>query len=200
MEIKKSINLLLVNLGLKAVEVKLEQMLLNDGVTVVEAEAFEVGQPIFAIAEDQKIALPIGEYTLEDGRVIEVVEEGIIGEIAMPEAEQVEEEPATPAEAPVGMEEAPAESPKAKKIIESIVKETQFSKEVEELKAQIAELKAQLEVKEPVAEVVEEEVTLAAEPIVYNPENATEVKRVNIAPNKTMTTEDAVMARLWGKK
>lgn len=198
MEIKKSINNLLVNLGLKAVEINLEQMLLNDGVTVVEAEVFEVGQPIFAIAEDQKIALPIGEYTLEDGRVIEVMEEGIIGEIATPEAEATEEE--VPAEAETEMTEAPVEEPKAKKIIESIVKETQFSKEVEELKAQIAELKAQLEVKEPVAEVVEEEVTLAAEPIVYNPENATEVKRVNIAPNKIMTTQDVVMAKLWGNK
>lgn len=199
MEIKKSINLLLVNLGLKAVEVKLEQMLLNDGVTVVEAEVFEVGQPIFAIAEDQKIALPIGEYTLEDGRVIEVVEEGIIGEIATPEAEQTEEEPTTPAEAPTAMEEAPTQTPQAKKIIESIVKEMQFSKdkEIEELKAQIAELKAQIPV---VEDTKTEEVELAAEPLVYNPESAVEVKRVNIAPNKTMTTEDAVMARLWGKK
>lgn len=196
MEIKKSINLLLVNLGLKAVEVKLEQMLLNDGVTVVEAEVFEVGQPIFAIAEDQKIALPIGEYTLEDGRVIEVMEEGIIGEIATPEAEQTEEE--VPAE--TEMTEAPeVATPQAKKIIESIVKEMQFSKdkEIEELKAQIAELKAQIPV---VEETKTEEVELAAEPLVYNPESAVEVKRVNIAPNKTMTTEDAVMARLWGKK
>lgn len=198
MEIKKSINTLLVNLGLKAVEINLEQMLLNDGMTVVEAEVFEVGQPIFAIAEDQKIALPIGEYTLEDGRVIEVMEEGIIGEIATPEAEQTEEE--MPAEAETEMTEAPVEEPKAKKIIESIVKETQFSKEVEELKAQIAELKSQLEVKEEVKEEATEEVTLAAEPIVYNPENEVEIKRVNIAPNKMMTTQDAVMARLWGKK
>lgn len=197
MEIKKSINLLLVNLGLKAVEVKLEQMLLNDGVTVVEAEVFEVGQPIFAIAEDQKIALPVGEYTLEDGRVIEVMEEGIIGEIATPEAEQTEEEE-VPAE--TEMTEAPeVATPQAKKIIESIVKEMQFSKdkEIEELKAQIAELKAQIPV---VEETKTEEVELAAEPLVYNPESSVEVKRVNIAPNKTMTTEDAVMARLWGKK
>lgn len=196
MEIKKNINLLLVNLGLKAVEVKLEQMLLNDGVTVVEAEVFEVGQPIFAIAEDQKIALPVGEYTLEDGRVIEVMEEGIIGEIATPEAEQTEEE--VPAE--TEMTEAPeVATPQAKKIIESIVKEMQFSKdkEIEELKAQIAELKAQIPV---VEETKTEEVELAAEPLVYNPESSVEVKRVNIAPNKTMTTEDAVMARLWGKK
>lgn len=197
MEIKKNINLLLVNLGLKAVEVKLEQMLLNDGVTVVEAEDFEVGQPIFAIAEDQKIALPVGEYTLEDGRVIEVMEEGIIGEIATPEAEQTEEEE-VPAE--TEMTEAPeVATPQAKKIIESIVKEMQFSKdkEIEELKAQIAELKAQIPV---VEETKTEEVELAAEPLVYNPESSVEVKRVNIAPNKTMTTEDAVMARLWGKK
>ena len=197
MGIKKNINLLLVNLGLKAVEVILEQMLLNDGVTVVEAEVFEVGQPIFAIAEDQKIALPVGEYTLEDGRVIEVMEEGIIGEIATPEAEQTEEEE-VPAE--TEMTEAPeVATPQAKKIIESIVKEMQFSKdkEIEELKAQIAELKAQIPV---VEETKTEEVELAAEPLVYNPESSVEVKRVNIAPNKTMTTEDAVMARLWGKK
>jgi hypothetical protein len=61
---KETINTILRKVGLKAVEVKLEQMKLADGVTVIEAELFEVGQPVFVITEDAQIALPIGEYVL----------------------------------------------------------------------------------------------------------------------------------------
>jgi hypothetical protein len=89
---KETINTILRKVGLKAVEVKLEQMKLADGVTVIEAELFEVGQPVFVITEDAQIALPIGEYVLEDERVLVVLEEGIIAEIKEQEVEEVEEE------------------------------------------------------------------------------------------------------------
>jgi len=74
---------------LLGMEVKLETMKLSDGVTVLEAEMFEAGNEVFVVTEDeQKIALPIGEYELEDGRILVVVEEGIISEIKEKEEER----------------------------------------------------------------------------------------------------------------
>ena len=76
-------------------EVKLESMKLENG-TTIEAEAFEANQEVFIVTEeDEKIALPIGEYTLEDGRILVVAEEGIIAEVregGEPEAEEAPEE------------------------------------------------------------------------------------------------------------
>ena len=60
---------------LLGMEVKLETMKLGDGVTVLEAEMFEAGNEVFVVTEDeQKIALPIGEYEMEDSRILVVVE------------------------------------------------------------------------------------------------------------------------------
>ncbi len=59
--------------------------------TVLEAEMFEAGNEVFVVTEDeQKIALPIGEYEMEDGRILVVVEEGIISEIKEKEEEEEE--------------------------------------------------------------------------------------------------------------
>ena len=70
------------------VKVELAQMPLEDG-TVLEAESFEAGQDVFIVNEDERIALPVGEYTLGEGQVLVVVEEGVIDSIG----EAVEEEP-----------------------------------------------------------------------------------------------------------
>ena len=76
---------------LLGMQIELEQRKLDDGVTVVEADAFEAEAEIFIVTEDeQKIALPVGEYKLEDGMVIVVSEEGVIAEVK--EAEEAEEE------------------------------------------------------------------------------------------------------------
>lgn len=182
MNIKENVNSILRAVGLKAEELKLEQMKLDDGVTVIEAEMFEAGQPVAIVAEDgQLIPLPIGEYKLEDGRVLVVVEEGMISEV---KAEDVEEEiPAEPpAEVPVAANDAPTATPteaKVKSIVESIVKETKFSQEVEDLKAEIEALKTELSALKPSEETQEEVVELAEEPvkpIQHNPEPKGEVK------------------------
>jgi hypothetical protein len=72
-------------------EVKLESMKLENG-TTIEAEAFEANQEVFIITEDERIALPVGEYELEDGRILVVAEEGVIAEMRdageEPEAEE----------------------------------------------------------------------------------------------------------------
>ena len=48
----------------KALE--LAQLKLENG-TVLEAEAFESGNEIFILTEDEKVAVPQGEYLMEDG-------------------------------------------------------------------------------------------------------------------------------------
>jgi hypothetical protein len=62
------------------VEVKLEEMKLENG-TVVSAESFEKGKEIFIKTDDEKVAMPVGEYLLEDGRLVVVEEEGMIGDV-----------------------------------------------------------------------------------------------------------------------
>jgi len=135
---------------LLGMEVKLETMRLTDGVSMLEAEVFEAGQPVFILTEDeQRIALPIGDYELEDGRILVVIEEGVIADIREAAEAEVEVEVEAPeAEVETGkmpeeeMAQEPA-APTAKKIIESVTKESFFS-EIEALKKENEELKAQL--------------------------------------------------------
>ena len=70
---------------------ELAQLKLENG-TVLEAEAFEAGNEIFIVTEDERVAVPVGEYQMEDGQILVVSEEGIIGEIKSAEAEESEEE------------------------------------------------------------------------------------------------------------
>jgi hypothetical protein len=73
---------------LLGMEVKLEQMKLADGVTVLEADAFEPEMEIVIVTEDdQKIPVPVGEYEMEDGRILVVENEGIISEMKEMETE-----------------------------------------------------------------------------------------------------------------
>jgi len=74
-------------------EVKLESMKLENG-TTIEAEAFEANQEVFIVTEDEKIALPVGEYEMEDGRILVVAEEGVIAEMRDAGEEAPEEAPA----------------------------------------------------------------------------------------------------------
>ena len=56
------------------IEVKLEDMKLENG-TIVSAESFEEGKEIFIVTDDEKVAMPVGEYILEDSRLLVVTEE-----------------------------------------------------------------------------------------------------------------------------
>ena len=62
------------------IQVSLEERKLENG-TVVEAESFEQGKEVFIKTEDEKVAMPIGEYNMEQGEVMLVKEEGIIAEM-----------------------------------------------------------------------------------------------------------------------
>jgi hypothetical protein len=182
--------------SLLGMEVKLEQMMLIDGTTVLEADAFEMDNEVFIVTEDeQKIPLPIGEYELENGMILVVAVEGIIAEIK----EAVVEEVAPEAEAPeveVEVEAEATSAPTAKKTIESIVKETFFS-EIEALKTENIELKAKLELLSKVDEVTEEVTELAEEPkpISFNPENTNVVEPFRFEKNRTRSTMDSIFEK-----
>ena len=174
-------------------DVKLETMKLSDGVTVLEAEMFEAGNEVFVVTEDeQKIALPIGEYELEDGRMLVVVEEGVISEIK----EKEEEEEEMPEEAPIEEEakkEQEMETSKAapKKIVESMIKESFFS-EIEALKNENNALKAELYKFKEAKEVELSEV----KPISFNPENENTNESIKLSAKRQRTTMDSILEKL----
>jgi hypothetical protein len=194
---------------LLGMEVKLEMMKLADGMTMIEADSFEPEMAVVIVTEDeQKIPLPVGEYELEDGRILVVAVEGIIAEIKEKEEEapEVEIEVEAPeAEMPQVEVEAEAEVATPKKTVESIIKETFFS-EMEALKAENEELKAKLEMfskVEPTTEVTTEETTEEVKveleevkPITFNPEKENKVEGFKFASKRARTTMDSILEKL----
>jgi hypothetical protein len=178
---------------LLGMEVKLEQMMLADGVTVLEADAFEAEMEIVIVTEDdQKIPVPVGEYEMEDGRILVVENEGIISEMKeVAEETEMPEVPAeeVPTEAKQEMETETKTAPK--KTIESVVKETFFA-EIEALKTENETLKAELA---KINEVTETELN-EVKPISFNPENNTPVEITRLAPKKPRTIMDSVLDKL----
>jgi len=183
---------------LLGMEVKLAQMKLENG-TVLEAEAFEMDMPVFIVNGEDRIAVPVGEYKLEDGNILKVDVEGIIASIEMPEEEmpEAEEEVASPAEEEVVVEANAEATPK--KIVESITKEMFFS-EIEKLRNEIAELKGVKlsadEEDKTDEDLKSKEVELSVEPLTHSPEvKAPQVQK--FASNRQLTTQDRVMAKLF---
>jgi len=81
------------------IKVKLEEMKLENG-TVISAESFEKDKEVFIVTDDEKVAMPVGEYILEDSRLLIVEQEGMIADVRevsdeAPEKETVEDEEIT---------------------------------------------------------------------------------------------------------
>jgi len=190
---------------LLGIEVKLEQMKLDNG-AILEAEVFEAGAEIFVVADEERVAVPVGEYEAE-GKIIVVSEEGIIGEIKEAEAEAEEEAPAETEAEQVEEEELSTETASPKKIVKSISEEMFFS-EIEKLRTEINELK--LSKTEVVAEEVEVElseevkedkVELSAEEvegITHTPENKSDKKETILYSQKGSknTTRNRIFNKL----
>ncbi len=162
--------------------VELAQAKLENG-TVLEAEAFESGKEIFILTDDEKVAVPVGEYQMEDGQILVVSEEGIIGEIKS--AEQEEEE----VEASEEVEE-----------LEEVEAQYATKEELAEVRSLVEEIKQMIEKKEEMSEVeeqVKEELseTPATEAITHNPEPKKQVN-LKFAQNRKQGTIDRVMQKL----
>ena len=203
-------------LGVESEEVRLAQMKLEDGLTIVESD-FEEGASIEIVTEDGKVSMPVGDYTLEDGRMVVVKEEGLIAEIKEAKEEEEEETTEEVTEEEARSEEDEKEMYKEetkapKKVIESITKESFFS-EIEKLKEENESLKKELEglklsseetsventeVKETEKETTEVELSTEEEPkpIVFNPENEKKIEGFKYSQNRRRTTLDRVMDRL----
>ena len=127
--------------------VKLEQQTLDNG-TVIEADSFEVGMPVFAIDGENKTPLEIGSYLLADGTTLEVYEIGMIGELASPSAEAEETEMSAEPEEET-KEEAPAEevAPETEVELEAapVTLEEILTKVMEALEPKMEELKAKID-------------------------------------------------------
>jgi len=168
------------------IEVKLEEQKLENG-TVVSAEAFEKGKEIFIVTDDEKVAMPVGEYILEDGRLVVVEEEGIIADVR----EVSDEVPAK--------EEEVEETEDLEEVKEEMSYATK--EELAEVKTMVEEIKAMLEPKEEMSEEVKEEEVKeelsAVKPIKHNPEASTpQKKQVQFAKGQFNTTLDRVLSKL----
>jgi len=165
-------------------KVELATAKLDNG-TVLEAEAFEAGKEIFIITEDDKVALPVGDYTMEDGKMLVVAEEGIIAEIKDLD------------------EEAEVEAEEDKEEMGYVTKE-ELAEAVSEIKAMIEDMKkeemseeAEVELSEELPKEVKEELSEpAAEPIAHNPEQKNNNIGVKFAQNRKQTTLDKVMSKI----
>ena len=184
MNSKETLNKVKTLLGL---EVQLEERKLENG-TRFEADSFEKGKEIFIVTdEDERIAVPQGEYLLDDGFMVIIEEDGIISEVK----ESVEEEVEEVVEAPVveeveAAEEADVEDWKGMEI------------RIKNLEDAIADLKSRLSEKDDYSSK-ETEVELSADvkPIKHNPESKGEMEMNLYAQNKPMSTQDRVFAKLF---
>ena len=107
--------------SLLSTKVELANMKLDNG-AILEAENFAKGESVFIVTEDEKVPLPIGDYTLEDGKTLMVSEEGIINDIVDAITEDVNEAEELEAQIATGSEPRDVEAeidtddqPKAKK-------------------------------------------------------------------------------------
>lgn len=182
-----------VELSEAPVEVKLAQAELENG-TIIESENFEAGNEIFIVTEDEKVAMPIGEYKLIDGESIIVEEEGIIASIGAVEEEEVE-------------------AAEEKEEMNYATKE-----ELAEVKEMVEEIKSMLEPKEEMAEETEaensikseetttktvyaekEELSEVSEPVqkvTHNPEKENKPNLNLYSQKRTNTTLDRVLNKI----
>ena len=169
-------------------EIKLAQATLENG-TIIEAEEFAEGKEVFIVTDEDKVALPVGSYKLEDGQELIIEEEGIIKSIG----EAVEEAPA---------EEAPAEEEVEAAEEEEMAYATK--EDLAEVKSMIDEIKAMIDKKDElsveetveniVAEVAEE--LSEVEKVNHNPEAKAD-RALNLYSQKRgTTTMDRVLAKI----
>jgi len=188
MEAKTMLNSIKQVLGM---EVKLEQQTLENG-TIIEAESFEVGQEVFIITDDEKVAVPAGEYQLEDGRILVVNEGGEIAEIGAKEEEEVEAKDEEKQEMGYATKEELAE---VKEMIEEIKAMLEPKEEMSEEPKE--ELSEEVVAEEVVEQVKEELSQPAVEPLTHNPEaNAKRKVEFKYAKNRKASVLDRVLNKL----
>ena len=186
-------------LGMELAEVKveLEERKLENG-TRIEADSFEKGKSVFILTDDEKVAMPVGEYLFEDGTLLVVEEEGVIGDVRedvdneVPQKEEAEkeemnEEEEMDEEADVAdwkgmeiriknLEDAIADLKSDKESINS--KEDEMYSKEEKVEASKVELNS---------------IEVSADPISHNPEKEVKKERVKLGNYRPMTTKEKII-------
>jgi len=188
------------------IEVKLEEMKLENG-TIVSAESFEKGKEIFIVTDDEKVAMPVGEYILEDSRLVVVEEEGIIGDVREVSDEVPQKEGEDGEEITEDLKEDDYEEEEKK--MADVGDWEGMEKRIQNLEDAIADLKSDKESKMEEEEMssesqplksrtVKEEFSEAAvKPIKHNPESGNKkINKVEFAKGKFNTTLDRVLNKL----
>jgi hypothetical protein len=185
-------------------EVQLAEMKLQNG-TVVEAEEFKKGEAIFIKSDDERIAMPVGEYVLEDGKLLVVEEEGIIADMRVISDDVPAKEE--------DMKETKEEMAEENLAEEAAVYDWEgMEKRIKNLEDAIADLKADkvdapedvkeeasAELSEEIKENVNEEVELSAEvaePVKHNPEASNESKFTLNKTNYPKTLQSRIYEKL----
>jgi hypothetical protein len=175
-----------IELALTPEKVELATMVLADGAQL-EAEVFEAGANVFLVdGEGEKVAVPVGEYKLEDNRILVIEEEGIIKEIKEAEMEESVE---------VEVEAAEEEAPAAEMTIGDLVGMIEgLREEVEMMKEEMGKYKEEMskESKE-VAEVA----MAAQKPMVAAPVEKKHELKFHIGAERAATTKDRVFSKLF---
>ena len=190
----------IVGVELSEEKVELAEISLKNG-TLLVSEEFAKGNAVFIKSEDGEMALPVGEYELEDGRTLFVVEEGLIDNISKA-AEEAEEELSDAVEETVTEEtvETELEEEEEKEEMKYVTKE-EFALAMDELKSMIEAMdhkKKKEEMSEEAQETKEELSAETVEPIKHNPE-AEQNNKVNfkISGNRQTTTMDRVYSKIF---
>ena len=192
------------------IEVKLEEMKLENG-TVITADSFEKDKEVFIVTDDEKVAMPVGEYILEDGKLLIVTEEGLISDVK----DVSDDVPAEESEEITSdLEEEKEEDKEMAEDGEADVADWRgMEKRIQNLEDAIADLKGDKESKmEDVEEqemanetnvlksrtVKEEFSEASAKPIKHNPETVSDQKqKVEFKKNKMGATAlERVLSRL----
>ncbi len=171
------------------VKVELAQAKLENG-TIVESESFKAGDEIFIVTDDEKVAMPVGEYVMEDGKLLVVEEEGIIADyrVVSDDVPQKEDEMAEEESVDDGKEAA-------------VDDWAGMEKRIKNLEDAIADIKSKIGEKEDF-EKLEQEVkqqlseTPATEAITHNPEVE---KKFNLkyAQNRKQNALDRVLNKMY---
>jgi len=180
-------------------EVKLEQTKLENG-TVIEFDSLEEGNEVFIVSDEEKIAMPVGEYILEDSRLLVVEEEGVIADVR----EVSDEVPSEETEE--GEEEVEEELAEEDDIMRDMMGR------IQNLEDAIADIKSKEDLKEELSAIemgnnltvelsqeipVEVQAELSepsAEPIVSNPESFKTLSKFQIGSKRKPTTMDRIIA------
>jgi len=172
-------------------EIVLAQLKLENG-TVLESDDFTAGKEVFILTEDEQVALPKGDYMLEDGRTLSVEQDGVIASVEVKAEEEVQEEEVQE-EADLDEDKYPTreEFDALVEMVKSMKEEmgAYGDKDEEEgkMKEEVEELKEELkaELSKP-----------AAEAIKHNPEAETEKRQALYSQKRPQTTLDRVLSKI----